>query len=227
MRDQTQSDAVLVDVITNLLGVFILVTMISLLVTQAARITPVPDEPHEAAPFEERPQKMFPSFSLYIWVGADGIVTLPLAAIAQALLDAPDTLKGEIGGVHYELDDTQRLERLGLTAQADRLRVDWSAYRLTLTVDPARVAAGTGADPGRVPADASPDAVVEAVLRDLPADTALTVFVDPAGFERFGPLHAALSDRRVCFRWRVFSMTEGVTLSRAARNFIRDTARRC
>jgi len=216
-----QTDSVLVDVITNLLGVFILITMVSLIAATSSEVTSTPDTPHDVQPFSELPLRLFPAPASYVWVGESGVYPVPMSAIGHHLASHPDHLNGQIDGFAFDLEDELRLDRLPRFAeQADRVRRDWTVYRLTVRLDPAQ------ADPTAV-LTGSPSETATHLVTALPAGGALTLIADPGGFERFVAIHDALAEADVCFRWVVRAMSEGVVFTRKAHMFTRAIQRRC
>ncbi|KUF12449.1 hypothetical protein [Pseudoponticoccus marisrubri] len=196
------------DIVSNLMALFILLTMIVLL----ARVTAeaAADRPGRLAeadggdlvarPFDTVTRPAGP-----VVVTATGFAVLDMPAIRQALAAAgrggPVEVPGGIFVGAAEGEPTRVRNRGALSGD----------HALTAVLDiPLNAVPQALAVPGQTPA-----ALVAALRARLPAGAAPDFIVFPDGMARFGPVYRHLSETGVCFRWTAWTRTQTAYTDRA------------
>jgi hypothetical protein len=214
-------DTGFVDIVSNLLGVFILLAMFGFLVSAAGVLTPRSrmEEPQPGFAVGRESWQLLQPFSIYYLAGSLGIFRFDLDQVAEALAQNPDRLTGVVAIGSYNLEDRRQFHKQGLRSVGRWDERDVDAFRLDVYPDwPALTSMALPESPSQALA-----AISAAIGQSGRVPTFL---VYASGMDRFAILFEALRKHRVRFRWVAFEDTDVLRFDRSAEQFQRHDYRR-
>ena len=230
MTEQQEDDILgLIDVVSNLLAVFVLLALLALLIrgvgegTLNVRRAGAAQEQH----FRWTPRAEQPPFHLYVIVGVGGYGFLDLTPAALAVADHREDpvsgLEASVGVNGVEQPVRISETRFGRSGGADRIgRFGGDLDEHNLVIE------GLLDAPDLPLEDLDPATAFERVVVGARARNQIPSFVVlDDGIDRFRGLHLRLLEGGVCFRWEPWKRSEPFVRVRAPRQFGSDYERRC
>lgn len=206
-------DTPFADIICNILGVMIILTSLGSLTPFLRDADERPDDMQDPSP--EQPYRvprwqMLPPFSTYYIVEARGVAELDLTPVARMLAENTDMLKGQAGGIDYELEDRWYFHKAGLRESGRWQEWDFDAYSLKVQPDLPSLLERTAAPQT---ASALSGHVAD---RNRAGGRSATFLVYASGMDRFVPIHRSLTEGRIQFRWIALPDGSPITFVRSA-----------
>lgn len=218
-------DSAFADIVSNLFGVMLILTVIALVTTAAGEImTNQAGEGKERLRFAPAPFERFPPWSDYWVIKGDRVVRLDLEAVAaevgaDRLTPRGNDLVGATPQATFTWEDERVFFELGLAADVGTSDLD--AFKLRLRLDEAWLASQP---PMTAPA---PGQVVQALFAaDTTGRRVPGIFVYASGFELFARLQPLLIARGLRFRWTPLEEDEPVLIYQDKTKFTADEFRR-
>jgi hypothetical protein len=223
-------DTTFVDIVFNLLGVFMLMAMLGLILGNATSSLNSSGEDRARAELDFRAPVSHGTrrpLSTYYVIAAEGVFALDLEPYARKLIDEPHRFRGavtiDVDGEtvplgSYEVEDERRFHREDpryFASSAKMNERDIDVYHLSV-----RPHIETLARIARLDGDA--DGQAETISASVQREKRVASFlVREGGVARFGDLMEAMWRRRVPLRWEIFPDNTPFVVSRDPRQFRR------
>lgn len=223
-RPRPDWDSAFGDIVSNLLGVMLIITVLALIAGLGGQLNQARDEEtKDDLLFAPPPHERFPPWSEY-WVVKDGrFFRLELDAIVDEIANNRLTPKGSnwvgrTAQLEFLWEDERALHTLGLAARIGSGDADTYRLRMTLSSDWLASQSMAGSE----------DAALALLTERQQADPRRVpgIFVYASGFDLFSRLQPLLIRNHLRYRWTAHLEEEPMMLYRDPSQFTADDFRR-